>query len=359
MSDEVETMAYVKLREEDVPWHGLGKPIGHLMTSAEAELEAGIAWKVVQRNVAFIDEVEDLTAEPEEFILPDGSHFFQRPNRVDHIPIPGKLVNIRETDRRVLGFVSERYKIVQNSEAFSFTDHLIGGDVKYETAGSLSNGERVWILAKLPEVKILGDETIPYLVFTNSFNGDTGVRVALTPIRVVCANTLALGLEHSARIWSANHTGNIEEKLAEAHRTLEMANKYLSEMPVMAQDLLEVNLYVDEVKAMFEKLLPIFPDDGPKAVANRMLERDILFHKYQDTPNLEKFKGTGWGVYNAISDFVTHPAFIFNRPGQKERRFMALADGHELLEKAQQLIVPSKKVQVRYRLRQKSGNGKI
>ena len=169
MSDEVETMAYVKLREEDVPWHGLGKPIGHLMTSAEAELEAGIAWKVVQRNVAFIDEV----------------------------------------------------------------------------------------------------------------------------------------------------------------------------------------------KAMFEKLLPIFPDDGPKAVANRMLERDILFHKYQDTPNLEKFKGTGWGVYNAISDFVTHPAFIFNRPGQKERRFMALADGHEMLEKAQQLIVPSKKIQVRYRLRQKNGNGKI
>ena len=73
--------------------------------------------------------------------------------------------NVRSTDDAVLGVVSDRYRIVQNEEAFQFTDDLLGEGVTYETAGSLQGGKKVWMLAKLPrKYLIAGDQVVPYLV---------------------------------------------------------------------------------------------------------------------------------------------------------------------------------------------------
>ncbi len=82
--------------------------------------------------------------------------------------IPGYKANVRTTDRRCMGIVSSRYKVVQNEEAFAFTDGLIGGGVRYETAGSLCGGRKAFLLVRLPETKICGDATEPYLCFTNT-----------------------------------------------------------------------------------------------------------------------------------------------------------------------------------------------
>ena len=101
------------------------------------------------------------------------------------ITVPGFRANLRETDNQVLGVVSDRYKVVQNEEAFAFTDELLGEGVTYETAGSLQNGRRTWILAKLPTRYIIsGDEITPYLVFMNSHDGSGAIKAAMTPIRV-------------------------------------------------------------------------------------------------------------------------------------------------------------------------------
>ena len=108
----------------------------------------------------------------------------------DGFSIPGFKANIRDLDNRVLGVVTDRYKVVQNEEAFSFTDSLLGEGVTYETAGSLQEGRRTWILAKLPQKFIIsGDEITPYLVFMNSHDGTGAIKAAMTPIRVVCQNT--------------------------------------------------------------------------------------------------------------------------------------------------------------------------
>ena len=70
--------------------------------------------------------------------------------------IKGYKSNVRDTDESVLGIVGDRYRVVQNTDAFNFTDDLIGGDVRYETAGSLREGRQVWLLAKMPERKLPG-----------------------------------------------------------------------------------------------------------------------------------------------------------------------------------------------------------
>ena len=158
----VESMMYVR----EKPWHGLGTQVEEAPTSAEALRMAGLDWNVVQRNIQVCGGAK----------------------------IQNYKANIRDSDGTVLGVVTDRYKIVQNAEAFEFTDSLIGGEVRYETAGSLNGGRKIWLLAKLPETEIVGDKTEPYLCFTNTHDGSGAIRVCMTPIRVVCNNTLNLAL---------------------------------------------------------------------------------------------------------------------------------------------------------------------
>ena len=166
MSANVETMFY--LREK--PWHGLGIRVGTAPTSIDALVLAGLDWEVIQKDV----------------YTENGSL------------IAGYKINTRSTDNAALGIVSDRYKVVQNEEAFQFTDDLLGKGVTYETAGALQGGKKVWMLARIPHRYIIaGDEIAPYLVVMNSHDGSSGIKVAMTPIRVVCQNTLNLALDLS------------------------------------------------------------------------------------------------------------------------------------------------------------------
>ena len=154
----VETMFSVR----ETPWHELGTIVNDAPTSEDALRISGLDWKVVQDDV-FTDSGERIT---------------------------GYKANIRDTARKILGVVSDRYKVVQNTDAFSFTDELLGQGVRYETAGSLQDGRRVWLLARMPKEYIGGsDEICPYLVFSNSHDGTGAVKVAITPVRVVCNNS--------------------------------------------------------------------------------------------------------------------------------------------------------------------------
>ena len=127
--------------------------------------------------------------------------------------------------------MTDRYKVIQNQEAFAFTDELLGEGVRYETAGSLQGGRRVWLLAHMPHEYIISGERIsPYLIFSNTHDGSGAIKVALTPIRVVCQNTLNLALSNAKRSWSMIHTGNIQNKLEEARDTLFMAENYMDSL---------------------------------------------------------------------------------------------------------------------------------
>ena len=168
MAANVETMFYTR----EKPWHGLGVRVWEAPSSADALRLAGLDWQVLQEPI--------YTGTGET--------------------VAGYKANVRDNDRKVLGVVTDRYKVIQNREAFAFTDSLLGNGVRYETAGSLQEGKKVWILARLPREYIISGERIsPYLVFSNTHDGSGAVRVALTPIRVVCNNTLNLALATAKR----------------------------------------------------------------------------------------------------------------------------------------------------------------
>lgn len=307
MAAEVETMFYVR----EAPWHGLGTKVEEALTSKEALIASGLNWKVEQK----------------EIFTEDG------------VTVQGYYANVRNTDYKVLGVVTNRYQIVQNSEAFAFTDSLIENGVKYETAGALKDGKKTWILARLPETyRMVDDKVVPYIVFSNSHDGAGAIKVAMTPVRVVCQNTLNLALNTASRIWSTNHTGDIDSKMDDAKMTLFMAKSYMSELTKEAKRLNARKVLDDEVEEYIKELLPI-PTNASELMERNVINlRNDMRMRYFYAPDLQHVGNNGYRFINAVSDFATHAKPLRETASYKENLFLKTMEGNPLIDKAHQLL---------------------
>ena len=307
MAAEVETMFYVR----EKPWHGLGTRVMEAPTSKEALILSGLNWKVEQEPI--YTEYNEL--------------------------IEGYKANIRNTDRKPLGVVSNKYKVIQNEEAFAFTDALLGEGVKYETAGSLKDGKTVWILARLPhEYIIAGEHICPYLVFSNTHDGSGAVKVAMTPVRVVCNNTLNLCLKTAKRTWSMIHTGDINQKLDEARNTLFLAEKYMSELGREFENLRNKTLTDKDVEDYIEMLIPLKEDSTPLQEKNVYKLRDDLRKRYYDAPDLKGIGKNAYRFINAVSDFATHASPLRKNSNFQENVFAKTMNGNPLIDTAYKML---------------------
>lgn len=307
MSANVESMFYVR----KAPWHGLGTKVQEAPDSKRALVLAGLDWKVKQMPVYTGD------------------------NKM----IPGYKANVRDKDDRVLGVVTDRYKVVQNEEAFAFTDELLGYGVRYETAGSLQDGKKTWLLARMPrEYIITGEQISPYLVFFNSHDGSGAIKVALTPIRVVCQNTLNLALHTARRSWSAIHTGNIRSKMQEAEESLFLAEKYMASLGREIEDLQKKALTDKQVRQFMEDLLPLEPGAAEQQKKNIKRLREDMTMRYVDAPDLQHVGKNAYRFMNAVSDFSTHAEPLRKTATYRENLFAKTVDGHFLIDKAYQMV---------------------
>lgn len=305
MAHEVENIMYVSNEENGrfVPWHGLGTAVAEAPTSAEAIKLAGLDW-IVESKPVFTDS---------------------------GIEIPNYKANIRDIDQKVLGVVSNRYQVVQNKDAFDFTDALIGEGCKYETAGSLCGGKRIFLLARMPESKILDDSFENYICFTNSHDGFSSIKAVMTPVRVVCQNTLSLALSGAKRQWSTKHIGNLDSKLAEAKHTLELANDYMTEFGKAADILAHTKVTDAEVEAILDDLFPVKEEDSDRRKRNIQEVKD-QFMVCMLAPDILKFKGTAWSAVNAASDWATHTAPKRMTDNYQENNFNRVLDGHIVID---------------------------
>lgn len=307
MAAEVETMFSARKK----PWHGLGEIVAHALSSEEALAAAGLGWEVVQEPV--------YTGTQE--------------------CIEGYRANVRDSDRKVLGVVSERYKVIQNREAFEFTDVLLGEGVRYETAGSLQGGKKVWLLARLPQEYIMAGERIsPYLVFSNTHDGSGAVRAAVTPIRVVCSNTLNLALSTAKRAWSMNHTGNIKGKMKEAEAALFFAEQYMDSLGKEFELLRAKKVSDRQVREYIGMLLPLEEGSTPQQGRNVKRLRDDLRARYYDAPDLVDVGRNAYRFINAVSDFATHAKPLRQTANYRENLFARTVEGNPMIDRAYQLV---------------------
>ena len=307
MAANVETMFYTR----EKPWHGLGVKVAGALSSKEALKASGLDWQVEQKDI-YTDS---------------------------GIAIPGYKANVRNSDNKVLGIVSDRYKVVQNEEAFAFTDKLLGEGVRYETAGSLNEGRKVWVLARMPrEYIMLGDRISPYMVFSNTHDGSGAIRVAMTPIRVVCNNTLNLALTTATRSWSAMHTSRVQDRIGEAENTLFMAEAYMDMLGREFEKLNKIKLSDAKVMSAINELLPVNESMSDLQRNNVEKLREDMKARYFDAPDLNQLSHNGYRFVNAVSDFATHSKPLRESSNYKENLFMKVMDGSSMIDKAYQMV---------------------
>lgn len=307
MAHEVETMFSTRV----TPWHGLGNVVNEAPDSRTALHVAGLDWNVLQKDV----------------YTQEGFY------------IPGYKLNYRDSDFQQLGIVTDRYKVVQNVDAFRFTDNLLGTGVKYETAGSLQGGRRTWILAKLPEQYIIaGDKITPYLLVMNSHDGTSSIKVCMTPVRVVCNNTLNLALSTAKRMWQTKHTENIMDRMDDAKETLFFAHGYMSELGKAIDKLNKTKL---QDKKVIEYMQIFFPVSVELSDIQRKNNRKLLENlklRYFDAPDLQHVGKNAYRFINAVSDFATHAEPIRRTKNYDENLFIKTVEGNPMIDRAFQMV---------------------
>ena len=306
MAAEVENMFYVR----EVPWHGLGKKLENAPTSKEAIIAAGLDWRVESRPIYDVNGNE----------------------------IVGFKANTRDKDNKVLGIVGNKYKIVQNEDAFDFTDSLLTEGMTYETAGSLQDGKRIWLLGKMPETKILNDDVEPYVCFVNSHDGTGAIKVCMTPVRVVCNNTLNFALNQAKRMWSTIHVGKMEMKLAEARETLGLVSEYMTALDEECDYLANRNLSDSTFEAIFDTLYPIDKNnDTQRKIENTNLIKAVLFNCLQSA-DVAQYKDSAYGKMMAVTDFANHSVPTRLTTNYNENRWGKIITGHPFVDTMYSMI---------------------
>lgn len=269
----------------ELPWHKMGRFIepDKKLTAEEAIIMAGLNWNV----------------ETKPLFLDNG------------LQAPANAV-VRSDKDAILGVVGKDYKPLQNINAFKFFDSFIeSNQAQYETAGSLRDGKRVWVLAKINAQTdvVKGNDILErYVLLSNSHDGTTAVRAGFTNIRVVCANTLAVS--HSSansRLIRVRHGRNVNENLEKIAEIMNLANrefeatleqyKFLANREINATDL---EKYIKMVMVGDKKI-----ENNPEA-GSRILNKIIpLFEKGRGN-DMAEIKGTYWAAYNAISEYLQY-----------------------------------------------------
>lgn len=266
------------------PWHNLGQKVDGAMTSDECIRLAGLDYTVERARVcAHIDG--------KDYLIPD------------------KFATYRSDTKETFGVVSGRYEIVQNTDAFRFFDSITGQkEAIYETAGALGKGEKIFITAKMPGyIRINGtdDITEKYVLLTNTHDGSGAVIACVTPIRVVCSNTLNAALKNMTNKVSVRHTTNANINLENAHKLMGISHKYFEEVNQMFNHIAKKVMDDKTAKHLIEQVFKSEKEDS-KRVDNI---REAVWMSYNTGVGQKEILGTGWGLYNGITHYLDHKEY--------------------------------------------------
>ncbi len=298
----------------DVPWHQLGRRLQKPATAAEAMEAARLDYKVVKRPLKAIIHAR---------------HFAN---------VPNAFATVRTDTNVVLGVVGSRYQPVQNKDAFTFFDPLVDRDEAiYHTAGVLGRGEKIWLLAKLPDyirVGPKGDPIEKFVLLYNSHDGSSHIRVKMTPIRVVCNNTLTAALSGADAEVRIKHTASAGDKLREAHKVLELTNQLYKELDYIFNRMALRKVTPTQLVEYCKTLVP----DNAEAESNTRTEnmRNHIISLHDDTKEASMHKGNLFGVFNAVTEYVDH--YSNQKDPSKQLKSMWFGgSGEQLKRRAYQL----------------------
>jgi phage/plasmid-like protein (TIGR03299 family) len=262
-----------------LPWAGIttGKADGDLLTSEEMLRRAGLDWKVGIR--------------PLYRHLSDGTQAES-----------SRFETYRLDTEDELGAVKSRYEVLQNSEAFAFGDSLVeDGSVKWAEAGMQKNGHRVFMTMLLnDEFQVLGQEPFKtYLFLAAGHDGGRSIRGFVTPIRVWCTNQTPAVRASSLGSFTIQHTSSMNKRLEDAGAALRRTSEYQRILRDEAEILAATAVTDDKARYLITSLIP-----ARRSNRDNMIEGVLA--NYATSPNIEAYRGTGWGLLNATTEYFDH-----------------------------------------------------
>ncbi|MGK6353150.1 DUF932 domain-containing protein [Parapedobacter sp. DT-150] len=286
-------------------WHGLGQIVEEYPTSAEAIKYAGLDYTVEKRYLFTYGDDTCPETEDNDCVMEW---------RID---VPDHFATVRADTDEVLGVVGRDYEIVQNTDAFAFFDNLVGGNggIKYETAGALGKGERVFITAKLPDMLRVGRDDLieQYLLLTTSHDGYGCITAAFTPIRVVCNNTLNAALRSTTKCVKIRHTANAKDRLNEAHKLLGITHRLADDLEEVFNQWSRVRISDPDVKKLIQIAMAPNPetmealrtgnDDALSTQYRNMVDNAFEYAMASPTQQGESAKGTLYGAFNGVTGY--------------------------------------------------------
>ena len=270
-------------------WEQLGKKVEGNLTSKEMIKAAGLDYQIGKKpvyNKAVRGKIESFEV------------------------VNGKFNVVRDDNQEVLGVVGKSYTVLQNREAFSMMDEIVGRKMAlFDSAGSFGKGERIWALAKLDGVvRVKGDDVVnKFLLLSNSHNGSRSVEVAITAIRPVCMNSLNLACREAEKmgdLFKIRHSSKMADKVDRAKETLHIINKQFDDFSVTANAMCSVKLNMKKFDAFLGELGLDAEAEGGREAGTITAIRNA----FESGPGsqLVSAKGTLWGALNSVTYFSSH-----------------------------------------------------
>lgn len=276
-------MAYYGIR----PWHGLGTELENPATAQEAIAAAGLDYEVDLRPLYTRDSQGDYST-----------------------MVPNHRATVNVENDQVLGVVGRYYQVIQNREAFNFFDSVVGeGKAIYHTCGALGRGEKIFIVAKLPDDILLAkDHTIEkFLTLMTGHDGNTPLKMWFSPIITVCQNTLIASLRSfkSSDGITIRHTGDINSKVRAAQQVLQIAMGYYEKFEETAQTYLAHKITAAEIDDFLSKLVP---DESmsKEGVEEARLSVGFLAQEGRGQKNNSEVQGTAWAYYQGATEYADY-----------------------------------------------------
>ena len=267
-------------------WHTLAKSIvrpHEKLTTAQMLDRAQLAgWNVRKEPILYPAGVKSLSKD--YYVLRD------TPNGVESLAVVG-----------------EKYQPYQNEEMLAFADNLLDGGAEWESAGFFKQGKVIFGALTIDhEVTIAGaqDTTKTYLLVSSSHDGSSSIRACVTPVRVICQNTLSLAFKRAKQSWSVRHTAGTAGRMEEARLALELTHDYMDEFSTMANELFEQSITNQKFDEIYKAIYPM-PEDDKKASLTRWNQNfDLTRGLYLSSPTNANITGTKWGALNALTERI-------------------------------------------------------
>lgn len=256
------------------------------------------------------------------------------------IDIPGTMVVVRSEDERPLGIVSDKYKIVNNVDAFAFTESIFNSkEIEFIRGGSYRGGSATWLEARVTgKYSILGDDVDCYLIFMNSHDGTGSVKCMIVPERIACSNALNIPLRNQARHWRCVHSGDPMRKIDEARDVLLAGSSYMDAIKRECEILQAIKLSDKQLIQFIHRLLPINDQMSDRQKEKVELRRGQLLDVYYMKDDLLDFGPTGYKFISAVADFADHIEGK-NTKNSSINRYFGVANGNALVDAAYNMVL--------------------